>query len=468
MKNCHSKLNGKTATLFLLALLMGDMNDLLDRSKDMYREKLSFHSSTEHRIVTKCMTVTSASSDWTAVEGGAGLYSWDVKIISWRTNVKLISNKLRNRGIRAINGNRVNRMIVKLAHWNAGSCFWQNKQTQIEAMLLDKTPNLVFISEVNLLDTVPDYERHLDGYSMHLPNTMSKHTIARIVLLVKMGIEVSIHREYMHEDVAAIWASVKNGGKKVMMIGGVYREHQMLLKQKPNPTLLLAAQLECWNLFLKGWKRAARRNMCVLIGDTNLDFARWQNPEESHKKMVDRMKEVMETEGFIQVIKGITRMWPGQVDSLVDQCWLNMPQRLFSHTNETRGSSDHNFISVLLRTKERNLPAQEMRKRQWSLFNPATYREKISRIDWTSFYSSQNLDILNTIFEENVGRILESEAPMRNIQRRKSHRNWVDADIKTAMRLRDLQRDKAKITDDNYDWISYRRMRNDCSKLLKR
>ena len=49
--------------------------------------------------------------------------------------------------------------------------------------------------------------------------------------------DVEVHGDLMHEDVAVIWVSVKNGGRSIMKVGGVYREHQMLLKTKPNPTL---------------------------------------------------------------------------------------------------------------------------------------------------------------------------------------------------------------------------------------
>ena len=122
--------------------------------------------------------------------------------------------------------------------------------------------------------------------------------------------------------------------------------------------------------------------MCTLIGDTNLDFLKWQQPEDAQKTMVDRTKSEMETEGFTQIIRGITRTWRTQTDSLVDQCWVNRPDRVISHTNETRGSSDHNFISVLLRTKDKFTNSQEVKKRCWKSFCPIKFREMIGGIDW--------------------------------------------------------------------------------------
>ena len=59
----------------------------------------------------------------------------------------------------------------------------------------------------------------------------------------------------------------------------------------------------------------------------------------------------------------------GQADSLVDQVWINRPQRIVSHQNEVRGSSDHNLISILVRTKDRLVASQEVRKRSWKDFS---------------------------------------------------------------------------------------------------
>ena len=138
---------------------------------------------------------------------------------------------------------------------------------------------------------------------------MTKHRYVRLVMLVREGINVKIHNELMHEDVAVIWASVGDGKSKILKIGGIYREHHVLLKQKPNPTLADSAQLVRWTQFLAVWKRAAKDDECILIRDTNLEYILWHNPEPSHSKMVQKTKEEIKTEGFYQVIRGISRTW---------------------------------------------------------------------------------------------------------------------------------------------------------------
>ena len=117
---------------------------------------LNVTSVTEMSTADNCIMETARTG--TLAGHLAGFYRLDGIIINWNRIIKMTSSKLRNRRVRATNGNRENRTLVKLAHWNAGNKFWQNKLIEIEEMLLDKTPDLVFISEANLFDTVPDQE----------------------------------------------------------------------------------------------------------------------------------------------------------------------------------------------------------------------------------------------------------------------------------------------------------------------
>ena len=277
-----------------------------------------------------------------------------------------------------MNGNREIRNIIKITHWNMGSKKWEKKLTEVDALILEKSPDLLFLSEANLYKSLPENLRQVEGYSLHLPLTMNKHHYSRIVLLVKNGVTVKIHPELMHEDLAVIWCSVMSGNKSVLKLGGVYREHRHLLKPKPNLSKTDQAQLDRWNLLLTGWKLAAKSKNCLLIGDFNLDYSRWNNAEGAQKKMIQRTKEEMEPLGFVQVISNITRTWHGQADSIIDHCWLNSPQKLISHQNQFRGSSDHNMISVVMRSKDKITNPQVIRKRIWKNFSLASYREEVS------------------------------------------------------------------------------------------
>ena len=136
----------------------------------------------------------------------------------------------------------------------------------------------------------------------------------------------------------------------------------------------------------------------TVLGDTNLDYFRWLQPEYGVAKMVDRVKEDIETLGFGQIIQGVTRTWPGQPDSLIDQCWMNSLGRIIYYRNIERAFSDHNLIIVSFRTKRRIEDKHEVVKREMKIFYTKIYREEIAKIDWRDLYQSGDLDEIYHIF----------------------------------------------------------------------
>ena len=138
------------------------------------------------------------------------------------------------------------------------------------------------------------------------------------------------------------------------------------------------------------------------------------------------------------------------------------------NTVQERGSSDHNFISVTIRTKNKLSQGQESYRRVWKNFDPVRFRARISNIDWSPLYESRNIDVINDFFVNKVSEALNAEAPFKFIQNRRNHCNWLTDEIQAQMRDRDRRRQIARDTDDFEDWINYRKARNDCSKALIR
>ena len=115
-----------------------------------------------------------------------------------------------------------------------------------------------------------------------------------------------------------------------------------------------------------------------------------------------------------------TRSCEDQADSLVDHIWTNAPDRVRSHDNVVRGTSDHNMITAVIDTKERNDMCHELRKRLRKNFNSDNYRDRLSRVDWEELYRSDYVNVINDILEREIIRALEAEVLMRTIQPRKS------------------------------------------------
>ena len=90
-----------------------------------------------------------------------------------------------------------------------------------------------------------------------------------------------------------------------------------------------------WSKIVTGWKRSERNARVVVIGDSNLNYLKWNDPGPRIARMVKQTKDELETLGFCQLIKKITRTWPGQpnsfsrpsVDKCTNQCHLNIQPR---------------------------------------------------------------------------------------------------------------------------------------------
>ena len=113
--------------------------------------------------------------------------------------------------------------------------------------------------------------------------------MARLVLLVKETISVDTKVEYMNEEVATVWIKVGARGKKPILLSGIYREHKFLYM--PDDTGSDRNQERRWSSYIQSCVNAATANDVVIIGDTNVDFMKWDSPEPGLKtRLVARMK----------------------------------------------------------------------------------------------------------------------------------------------------------------------------------
>ena len=151
---------------------------------------------------------------------------------------------------------------------------------------------------------------------MLLPLTNQVQKIARLVILVKAGVKVEVQNQYMDSQIAAVWMKFGARGKKPLLLSGIYREH-IYLFQETDISASDRSQLNRWNRFINSWTRAAANHNVVVIGDTNIDFLKWDSPDPTKLKLVELMKDEIEMAGFHQVVQGenqILARCPGFTD----------------------------------------------------------------------------------------------------------------------------------------------------------
>ena len=173
----------------------------------------------------------------------------------------------------------------------------------------------------------------------------------------------------------------------------------MLLQGNPNLSYAQDLQNDRWNRTLKGWIKATHNSKSLVLGDMNLNYLHWENPPYN-RSMIENTKSQIEILGFVQLIRDITRTWPGKEDSIVDHFWTNDPDRVISLKNHVRAQSDHNMIATIIRMKDRIIRKQEIRSRCWKKMDINRVKDKAKNLIWTDLLLSSDINIINDILVE--------------------------------------------------------------------
>ena len=380
-----------------------------------------------------------------------------------------MSRKQLNKQQHTINGN-ISGGNLKVAHWNLGSKLWSNKRQEIELLLEQYKPDLCFITEANLWKDTEPHETEILEHKLVYPNTMDTMAHARIILIVKQEIEVTILHQYMDGKTVSIWVRVGSSRKKSLVIGGLYREHNQLgTGDRAASSLVQQREQEIrWDNMTRHWRRAGTGNKCFVFGDLNLDHGKWLNPDQHQEVMVRTVQDNLETTGFIQLVQGITRTWRNQADSTLDHIWTNSPNRVVSVFNDERPPSDHNVTGATLSIRDITMGGQNSVRRQWSKFSEVSYLNKCKNMDWSPVLAQTCPDLANSLLEEKLLGILDSEAPMAVFQTRTHYSRWLTDSTKDQMVARDVARTVARISNEEADWTNYRRLRNLCTSQQRK
>ena len=269
----------------------------------------------------------------------------------------------------------------------------------------------------------------------------------------------------MDDVFTSIWLKIKRPGSKGLLICGLYREHQYLL-QDTDWSLQPLEQSRRWSHFLRQVETARLSDICHIIGDVNLDFVKWNSPDHSQLQMITDSKNTLEASGFFQLVKDVTRSWPGQVDSLIDHFWTNEPSKVLSVTNLVRAVGDHNVITATVRIKGSDTVRLDTRKRSYKNFDPVIYRQRLESENWSDIYDISNVDLANDFLESRVVAILDKLCPFKTIQHRTECKSWLSDDMKDMMGIRDNTRERARVANDAEIWKSYRSQRNLVNRLV--
>ena len=211
---------------------------------------------------------------------------------------------------------------------------------------------------------------NITGYKLYLTNTMTSLGHARLILLAKSDLEIQLIPETNDTVAAMLWVKVGKGKKNAMLVGGIYRQHQLLGRSQKN---LTKAQLQLeqearWIRIVRRWRYLSTNTKCIVVGDLNMYQLKWSSPESQHEKIIENVEDLIETCGFVQLVVKITRHGGQQADSLLDHVCSNCSDRVVRVYNDSRGASDHNVVGAIVTMKDIKTGGQNVVRQVWKNF----------------------------------------------------------------------------------------------------
>ena len=370
---------------------------------------------------------------------------------------------------------------LKLAAWNAGSAHLENKITELEAVIDSVRPHIFVISESNLKQSTDRSNVQIPNYELFVSKTIDNSdlkNISRIVIYKHESVIGKLREDLMNSSLDSIWLEVGFKHHKKLLVGGHYRVWQNMGQGGDNASLSPAAQLSRWNIFLTQWEKAlSEQRETIVLGDINLDWntamqstAPGDSRDSTYYKtrpLAEELSQRILPQGVIQLVRGITRSWPGHQDSTIDLVFTNCHEKMSEARALIRGYSDHRLILVTRFTKTICERARYTRKRSYKNFDENLFVQKIRDLSLLDVYMSQDANEAACIFTNKLTSVLDKMAPVRNIQTRTNFAPWMSDDLKTQMEARDKAQKKAVDSKSDVDWADYKELRNRITGRIK-
>ena len=195
-----------------------------------------------------------------------------------------------------------------------------------------------------------------------------------------------------------------------------------------------------------------------LIGKINVNYL----VKLSHKEI----KELFITHGLHQLVKLPTRVTQ-ETKSLIDVIMTNTRSNVHHTKVLPLSLSDHDCVMCVRKINHRKMPFRTITCRDYSKYNHTVLARDIENYDWNPVYTETNVNIALDYMEQGLTTIIDRYAPKitKRVKGRKCP--WLTYEIKTLMNTRDKVLRKARKTNKECDWSSYKRVKNLCNNKVK-
>ena len=350
---------------------------------------------------------------------------------------------------------------LTMAHLNIASLQRHIDELRNFLSILDNPFDILCISETRLHDDKALSNVEITGFDFFHTPTSTQCGGAGIYIKSDLEPEKVASLSCSHTNISeSIFVELKNGKKKNILIGCVYRHHTPV-------------QDFMTTYFDKLLEKVTKTNKtCAILGDFNVDLIKYGD-----NNTIDTFYDQLSSYGFRPLILQPTRVTANSA-TLIDNIFINNAECFSKGGNITSAISDHflQFSQIDIFDKHSNKSKNnDKHARNWRIFNKREFEDEISQINWDEVTSqSTGTDQSFTLFYDKIIRLLDEMAPMQKLTKKEIGLKkcpWITYGMLTSMRTRDsLYKKSTKETDptlkDNY-YGSYKACRNRIISLIR-
>ena len=197
---------------------------------------------------------------------------------------------------------------------------------------------------------------------------------------------------------------------------------------------------------------------CLLTGDINCNYLM----NSDHKEL----KSILAAFGLKQLITTPTRITQ-ESKTLIDVICSNEPQNIHSVKTIPAGLSDHELIGCARKLHNVKHQPRVITCRNYSNYNHQLFCDDLRSRNFEHVFASSCVNKAWSFLRDILQQCVNKHAPLITKKIKGSLCPWLTQDVKREMNLRDRLLRKARRTNRELDWSSYKRQRNRVSRLVK-
>ena len=251
------------------------------------------------------------------------------------------------------------------------------------------------------------------------------------------------------EDIECIWLEILFPKTKGFLIGIIYRP--------PDSSNHICANFNCkFESMLSAL--SSENKECLLTGDINCNYLM----NSDHKEL----KSILAAFGLKQLITTPTRITQ-ESKTLIDVICSNEPQNIHSVKTIPAGLSDHELIGCARKLHNVKHQPRVITCRNYSNYNHQLFCDDLRSRNFEHVFASSCVNKAWSFLRDILQQCVNKHAPLITKKIKGSLCPWLTQDVKREMNLRDRLLRKARRTNRELDWSSYKRQRNRVSRLVK-